>query len=146
MNLVSRGWCVLVIAATACGSGDVIEIHRGNALLVSFDVEVAQTAVERERGLRGHAPLASGFGLLIRFPRSTEACIENAGVNFPIDVIYADEAGMVVAIEREVAANDYRLRCYLGVRSVLEVGEHAALAVRLGDLLDLSRVRTIPID
>lgn len=128
------GWRMLVatfvLGGCACGSGVVVWIE-GSEL--SFCATVAESAADRMRGLRGAAPLEVGEALLLRFPIEGEVCIVNDGVSFPLDVLYADTDGLVVAVERDVAAGDATPRCHLRVRSVLEVAAGGAETVAVGD-------------
>jgi len=120
----------LVLGGCACSSGVEVRIEdRG----LAFCATVAETAADRMRGLRGAASLEAGEGLLLAFPIEGEVCIVNDGVSFPLDVVYVDTAGLVVAVERDVAAGDATPRCHPRVRSVLEVSAGAAASVVLGD-------------
>ena len=117
---------------TSC-AGDSISIERNGAAIASYCIDRATTAAERAMGLRGRTELCAECGLLIEFPRATEACIENDGVGFAIDVVYFNDLGRVTAVERNVAADDATSRCVLDVLSVLEVGGGEAAEIAVGD-------------
>lgn len=120
-------WISLALLASACGC-PTAEVELG----ATFCVEVARTEAERARGLRGSPPLAPDEGLLLAFPVEDEICIVNDGVGFSLDVAYADASGEVVAIEREVPAEDGTPRCHAPTRDVLEVPAGALRDVTVG--------------
>lgn len=126
--------CSLV---AGCGDGLAAAVLAPGGELERFSVQVdlAETAEERERGLADRASLGPHEGLLIRFPVEGEVCIDNGGVDFAIDVVYARGDGGVVAIERQVAAGDRTSRCHAPVREVLEVAAGNAASARVGDTL-----------
>jgi uncharacterized membrane protein (UPF0127 family) len=121
---------VALVALAGCGCPTVAEV--GDE---AFCVEIARTEAERRTGLRGRPDLAAGEGLLLRFPIEDELCIVNDGVAFPIDVLYADASGGIVAIERAVAAGDPTLRCHGPASDVLEVSAGALDAIGVTDRL-----------
>lgn len=124
------------VAASACGGGSEARVLApdGSARL-AVRVEIARTEVERRTGLSDRDALAVGEGLVIEFPLEGEACITNAPVVFPIDVVFADETGAVVAVERALAAGDPGSYCYTPVRRALEVSAGVAAEVAIGDAL-----------
>ena len=131
---------LLVVGALAlcgaCGAtGEEASIERAETRVWLGTVEVARTEADRRRGLRGHASLALGQGLVLEAPIEDELCIDNGGVEFAIDAAFADEAGLVVAIEREVGAGDASVRCHRPARFILEVGAGELTEARAGDLL-----------
>ena len=97
--------------------------------------ELAVTAEERRQGLRGSDPLLPGQALLMVLPRELEVCIVNDGVTFSIDAIYARNSGSVLAIERDIPANDGTARCHEGVRWIVETAAGEAAEVAAGDEL-----------
>ena len=120
----------------ACGPDPVrARVERAGATVVDVEVELATTADERARGLRGHAPLGDGEGLVIELPQALEVCIVNDGVDFAIDAVYAGDGGDVVALEPAIAAGDATARCHDGVARVLEVAAGVASEVAIGDVL-----------
>ena len=124
----------LALLVGACGCPGEVVI--GGA---TFCVEVAETEAERTRGLRGREPLAPGEGLLLVFPVEDEICVVNDGVGFGIDVAYANAAGEVVALEREVGAGDGTPRCHGPTQDVLEVPAGALAGVAVGARLNVRR-------
>jgi uncharacterized membrane protein (UPF0127 family) len=122
------------LASCACGER-AFSIEASPAAL-SACAGVASTAQDRARGLIGRAPLSDREALWLEWPTSVEACIANAGVSFAIDAVFVDEAGLVLAVERAIPADDPAVRCHAMTRHVIELRADAARAVSAG-----SRVR-----
>ena len=126
----------LLCCAGCCPSGTTAERVASLTGIERFSVcaEVASTEAARQRGLAGHAALGTGDGLLLPFPSAGQVCIANGEVTFPIDAVYVDGAGKVLAIET-FAAGDTTQVCHDGVRRVLEVAKGVAQTVAMGDRL-----------
>jgi uncharacterized protein len=92
-------------------------IHRGHA--TRFTVDVTEHAIERMRGLLGHAPLDPEHGLWL------EPCnaVHTFGMRFPVDVVFIDRRGIVRAIHRNVTAG--RMLFCFRARAALELRAHA---------------------
>ena len=85
-----------LLTGCACPGGVELRVESsGGDPKASFCAAIARSEAARMQGLRGHAPLAPGEGLLLAFSIEDELCIVNDGVTFPIDVLYADAAGPV---------------------------------------------------
>ena len=126
----------LLCCAGCCPPGTSAErvVSPGGAARLSVCAEVAGTEAARQRGLAGHAPLGTGGGLLLPFPSAGQVCIANGEVTFPIDAVYVDDGGQVVAVET-FAAGETTQGCHDGVRRVLEVAKGVAQTVAVGDRL-----------
>ncbi len=140
--MISRAALAAVLAAAACSGAAAVDtrvrIERPglSAPVVDVAVDVATTAEERMRGLRGRDALADGEGLLIEMPAVLDdVCIVNDGVAFDIDAVYADGDGAVIAVATNIVAGDGTPRCEDGVRHVLEVSAGVAAGVEPGDQL-----------
>jgi len=79
-------------------------IQVGDTKLV---VEVASTDPLRERGLSGRSFLAEGNGMLFIFEEEGEWGIWMKDMLFPIDIIFADSAGVVSMIYHTVSPDTY---------------------------------------
>ena len=80
-----------------------------------FAVEVADTALAREKGLAGHEPLAENEGMLFVFETPTPRTFWMKGVDFPIDIIWIAEGrvtGFAEDVQPEPDAPTYKLRHY----------------------------------
>ena len=125
----------LLLAACGCPEGEAWVAVESAERALEVCAELALTEEERRRGLMGHPPLAPGEGMYFDFRVEQEICIFNGGVTFPIDVLYADADGEIVAIEREVPAGDETPRCHPSTMQVLEVGAGELAAFDPGDRL-----------
>lgn len=141
---MTRGRILLLVAALlangCAASGDWVELggHR-------YDVEVARTDAERERGLMFRDELPAGHGMLFIHPRLEPQAYWMKNTRIPLDILYFDEAHRLVSQQRDVPP------CSLGdacppypsdapARFVLELnaGEAARLGLHDGDALRVS--------
>ncbi|WP_324250918.1 DUF192 domain-containing protein [Paraburkholderia saeva] len=92
---------------------------------------IADTAVERMRGLLGRDHLASAEGLLLRPCRS----VHTFGMRFSIDVLFLDRDGCVVACHADTPAR--RLLFNFRATQTLELAAGAARirTIEPGDIL-----------
>ncbi|MEQ9646478.1 MAG: DUF192 domain-containing protein [Sandaracinaceae bacterium] len=129
-------WLALaLLAACGCPDDELPLAVIGVASSLEVCAEVADTEEERRQGLMGHAPLGPGEGMYFDFPVEQEICFYNAGVDFSIDILFADTDGTVVAIERRVPAGDTTLRCQGATKLALEVAAGALDDHAIGDAL-----------
>jgi uncharacterized membrane protein (UPF0127 family) len=108
----------------------------GGAVLAD-EVEVARGFVSRAVGLMLRPTLPDGYALVFEFGRERRVGIHTLFVRFPIDVVFLDTEGAVVAVDR--------LRPWLGYASeraatVVELPAGAADGVEEGDRLVLERL------
>jgi uncharacterized membrane protein (UPF0127 family) len=99
---------------------------------IGANIEIADTAARRNRGLLGRTGLEQGEGLWIV---PCEA-VHTFSMSFPIDLIYLDRNRRVVKVRRDVAPA--RISGALRARSVVEVpsGAIAATQTQCGDILE----------
>jgi uncharacterized protein len=99
---------VLVIAliALSCGGQDpeapqqpeaVLEIGSGGDT-VEVDVEVADTSLERSRGLSGREELAENAGMVFLVPEPTESFFWMKDTLIPLSVAFWDQQGRIFRI------------------------------------------------
>ncbi|MEM5343421.1 DUF192 domain-containing protein [Paraburkholderia azotifigens] len=95
-------------------------IHRGMETRIAL--EVADGSIERMRGLLGRSRLDADRALWL------EPCnaVHTFGMRFPIDVVFIDKGGRVLAVHRNVSRA--RVLVCWRARSVLEMRAHAAQA------------------
>lgn len=88
-----------------------------------LDVELATTDAARTLGLSKRSSLDEGKGMLFIFEPAREVGFWMKDMNFSIDMIFADEAGVITRIYTDVAPNTYPNRFSSGtaIRYVLEV-------------------------
>lgn len=78
--------------------GYVVDSVSFNSGAVVIGVEVAQSDVERARGLMGREGLSEGSGMLFIFDSETQHGFWMKDMNFPIDIIWIDSEFRVVDI------------------------------------------------
>ena len=93
---------------------------------------VAARPLRRMRGLLGRRSLPEGEGILLRPAGS----IHTFFMRFPIDAVFLDRGGVVVAVEPDVPP--WRVASCRGAHSVLELpaGEAARRGLRPGERLE----------
>jgi uncharacterized membrane protein (UPF0127 family) len=98
------------------------------------DLETAEDARSRTRGLIGHAPLDLNQGLLIK----PSSWIHTFGMSFPIDILYLNKDGRVVACSENLRANRID-RPVLHARMAVELAAGAIRhhGLKVGDCLEL---------
>lgn len=104
---MKRVWASLaLIGLVACGDSAAEQratlaqiLDASGDVLLEVAIQVAETEDALREGLRRYPPLAQDEGLLLLFPVETTICITNAGVPYPIDVLYASATRQVIAIE-----------------------------------------------
>src|SRR3989344_9606330 len=67
-----------------------------------FSVEIAQTAVEREKGLMFRENLNSDNGMLFIFPKAEKYGFWMKNTLIPLDIIWIDQNKTIVYIEKDV--------------------------------------------
>jgi uncharacterized membrane protein (UPF0127 family) len=96
-------------------------------------LEIAEDALSRTRGLIGHAPLDLNQGLLI----NPYHWIHTFGMSFPIDILYLNRDGRVVACSENLRPNRIDrpvLRAHMAVELAAGAIRHHGLKV--GDCLE----------
>ncbi|MGB8329180.1 MAG: DUF192 domain-containing protein [Polyangiales bacterium] len=116
---------LLLVSIGSCSDDPAAQRGRlvgadGEAQL-ELTITIAQTEYERQEGLRLHGPLAEDAALLLIFPTETEVCISNAGVPFPIDILFLSADGEVLAARPMIPANSDVPRCHPNTGMVLEL-------------------------
>jgi uncharacterized membrane protein (UPF0127 family) len=103
---------------------------------VRLTLVLADTATKRSRGLSELHSL-SHEGLLLLWPEAGQHPIWMEGMRFPLDLIWCDGAGRVLAIERNVPPCTPGSECPLyglsaqNGRAVIELGANQAQALQL---------------
>lgn len=130
----------VALAAFAALAADWVRVTVGPA---AFQVELAQTLQERERGLMFRRELPRGQGMLfVQAPGPATFWMKNTYI--PLDMLYFDAAGKLVQILADVPPC-VTPECPIypsataTVRYILEIngGEAARLSVKVGDRLRL---------
>lgn len=126
---------VSVAQADADQSTVVIESATGDHV---FTVEIADDAQERARGLMHRRALGRDAGMLFVFDPPRETAFWMKDTPLPLDILFANEAGVIIAIARGTTPFSTREIASGGVvRGVLEIngGLSDELGVTEGDRL-----------
>lgn len=120
-------------------------------LRVRVTLVVAQTPATRSRGLSDQDEMPQD-GLLLHWPESGKHPIWMRGMRFPLDLIWCDGNGKILAIERNVPTCPRTSECPLyglhitNSRAVLELPTDRvrSLGLQVGDVLDIPTLRSNP--
>jgi uncharacterized membrane protein (UPF0127 family) len=116
-----------------------------NAPAGSIYVELADSPVLRTRGLSGR-PSPSAGGLLLVWPNSGSHPIWMRDMQFPLDLIWCDSAGRVLAVKSSVVPCEIGTPCPIHGSSIqdskcvleLPSGQADRLRIVVGAMLDIS--------
>ena len=103
-----------------------------------FTIEIARTPAEMERGLMYRERLDADRGMLFLYDDDREVAFWMKNTLIPLDLIFADASGRIVAIaERAVPLSTALIPSPGPVRAVLEVngGTARRLHIQVGDRL-----------
>jgi uncharacterized membrane protein (UPF0127 family) len=104
----------------------------------TFQVEVAATPQQRERGLMGRTRLAVNGGMLFVFERAAQYCFWMRNTPLPLSIAFVDASGRIASLaDMQPYSND--LHCpATAVRYALEVpqGEFRQLGIAAGAQID----------
>lgn len=133
---------MVAVAADARALEPPLELRREQVLVVSasgrhkFEVEVADTATARSRGLMYRESLAADAGMLFDFHEEREVAFWMRNTLISLDMIFITAAGRIAHIARDtVPLSEELVPSRAVVRYVLEVpaGTSAALGIVPGD-------------
>ncbi len=112
-------------------------------------VTVVSSGAEVQRGLSGKDSLPQTEGMLSIFPKSDYWGIWMKDMRFTIDIIWVNEAGVIVDIAEAVRPDTYpkSFEPRLPARYVIETNEHFAESfnIKIGDVVALP-ARVVPSD
>jgi uncharacterized protein len=132
---------ILTFLFAGCGGDDgtraVIETDAGEIVV---QVEVADTAAEREHGLMGRHELAADSGMAFVFPEDTTTSFWMKDTPIPLSIAFYDDTGRIVRILDMQPCRADRCPLYdpeVAYRSALEVnlGAFRRWGVEVGDRL-----------
>ncbi len=120
-NVVLVVLCILLFASSmyavrcfvtkVCGAVVIDTFVRSTMTVLmpkgALEVEVANTRASRELGLSGRPSMRDDEGLLFIFESPGRYGFWMKDMNFPLDIIWINENGIVVSIERNVSHNSY---------------------------------------
>lgn len=136
------GVCVFSVIHTPATLGTAAALK---AAYATYDLDVADTDVLRERGLGGKDGLARNKGMVFVFDRPQAACFWMKDMRFSIDMVWLNEARRVIFIKTNVAPSTYpdSFCPPEAAKYVIELnaGEAKKQSIQTGDTLQLERLR-----
>jgi uncharacterized membrane protein (UPF0127 family) len=110
---------------------------------LQFQIEIADEADERSRGLMFRESLADDEGMLFIYPSPRIASFWMKNTQIPLDMLFIDEDGHILSIARETTP--FSLKPVLSgglVTSVLEIsgGLAATLGIDVGDRVEWTEI------
>ena len=137
---------LIFVVAVGVGIGSLqalaLELERSRLVVVAptgrhaFDVEIAATEAERQRGLMFRHALAPDAGMLFDYGAPVRVSMWMKNTLIPLDMLYIASDGRIVHIvERTIPHSLVALSAGRSIRAVLEVnaGTVARLELRPGD-------------
>ena len=112
----------------------IIETRDGS---VSFTVELALSAADRASGLMNRTSMAADHGMLFKFDQSRQVLMWMKNTPLPLDMLFIDEAGVVVRIAEDTTPYSEAIIPSGGpVRYVLELngGTTVKRGISVGDM------------
>lgn len=139
-NLLLSGliWTMLssVAVAQACVP-EVVNIRHDGAK-ARFTIEIADDPAEQARGLMNRESMARFAGMLFVYDRPTRATFWMKNTLIPLDMLFVDEAGVVVKIHpMATPLSETVIDGGQGVKAVLEINGGLAQALGLGEGAEL---------
>jgi hypothetical protein len=123
----------------ASANGRLRVSNRTRGTVLATQLEVADSAPKRSKGLLGRDGLAKGEGLWITPCESVHTFF----MRFPIDLVYLDRKFQVKKVR--CAVGPWRLSACLSAHSIIELpaGTIRASKTQRGDVLELSPVSSL---
>lgn len=136
-----------------CGFEKVCRIHavdalvRRNATIIAQNgnivADIVDTEESREQGLSNRPPLDKNVGLLFVFDMPSQYGFWMKDMKFALDIIWMNEEGTVVALERDVTPDTYP-KIFVNsspAKYVLEInaGEAEKMGIFIGSKLKIER-------
>lgn len=112
---------------------------RSGGMVTHFQVQVASDHAQREYGLMNRTSLEPNAGMLFDFHRLTIVRMWMKDTLIPLDMVYIDDTGTVVSIEKEAQPGDLTPRGpEAPVLAVLELAGGTAdhLNIQIGDKIE----------
>jgi len=124
-------WLAAWPALAEC-TAEVVEV-RGAGGVARFSVEVADTGAERAQGLMNRPDMASAAGMLFVYEVPQRAGFWMKNTLIPLDMIFADPAGVVTRVHENAVPLDRTLiDGGPGVKFVLEINGGLARPLGIG--------------
>lgn len=132
MKAAALIWALMTAPALAadCSVGTV-DIRLSGGSLARFTVEVVDTPKARSQGLMFRTSMPMSAGMLFVYERPQHAVFWMKNTLIPLDMIFADETGLVTSVHSNAVPQDETgIDGGTGVKVVLEI--NGGLAKRMG--------------
>jgi uncharacterized membrane protein (UPF0127 family) len=118
-------------------SETLVRTELKNGDILSFGCNIAADIETKTIGLQSYSSLPSDSGLLFKYEAPTDVAFHMGTVGFPIDIIFANENGLIIKISKNIAPGDLELYCCGDVSRVLEIagGLTSKLGIDVGDVM-----------
>lgn len=113
-----------------------------DSLKAKFDIEIAETDYETETGLMYRQSMEESQGMLFIFPNVSARSFYMKNTEFPLDIIYIDEAMKIVSYQKNAKPYDESsLPSNVPAKYVLEInaGLSDKLGLQVGDSIAFTR-------
>lgn len=89
-----------------------------------FNLEIAKTMEEKNRGLMHRSQLPSDEGMIFEIESESPVCMWMKNTNIPLDMIFLNDQGIVMGIVENAQPQTLEPRCYQGdgkIKYVIEI-------------------------
>jgi hypothetical protein len=127
MRCSASGWIIrssVLVLLGMCSAGYAAESSATLPLTIGkqvFQVEVATTPDERERGLMARTQLAANSGMLFKFEQAAPHCFWMHNTPLPLSIAFIDEQGRIANLADMQPQTDTLHCARTNVRYALEV-------------------------
>ena len=129
---------LLFIGSAAGQDTSVLQIETGGEANPSFTVEIADTPELIAQGLSARETLGPDAGMLFNYGDPGNATRSMVGVDIPLDVLFINSSGRVIAIVRSTTPQSRKeMSAGATVKAILEInaGRSAQLEIQPGALV-----------
>ncbi len=115
---------------------DQLMIVTGDKKSHVFNIELALTPDEQQKGLMNREKIADDYGMLFIYTRVEERTMWMKNTLIPLDMLFIDNNGKILRIAENAKPFDERMiSSHFPVRATLEIkgGQVAARGIKLGD-------------
>jgi uncharacterized membrane protein (UPF0127 family) len=137
LSLVAAAFVAASATAQEAGPTEAFLVVT-SAGVVHLELEIADEPAERTQGLMFRRALAPRSGMLFDFGTTGPVTMWMKNTFIPLDMLFVDESGRIVAIARETVPESLdAISAREPVRAVIEIagGSAAALGIAEGDLV-----------
>jgi uncharacterized membrane protein (UPF0127 family) len=107
----------------------------------TFNLEVARTEAQQEKGLMKRDAMEGDHGMIFVFPEQVVRSFWMKNTRFPLDILFLDSGGKVVSIHQMRAYDETNTSSDLPAQYAIELSKGAAGAsgVKVGDVLQIPK-------